>query len=55
LYVNRFGSKNSLSLSEEGSRCGNKWRKQVVEAITQIEATGRFEGVGLGVDQTIVF
>jgi hypothetical protein len=33
LYVKRFGSKNSLSPSEGGSRGGSRKRKQVVEAI----------------------
>jgi hypothetical protein len=41
LYVKRFGSKNSLSPLEGGSRGGSRYRKQVVEAVTHIEVRGK--------------
>jgi hypothetical protein len=38
--VKRFGLKNSLSPSEGGSQGESRLRKQLVEAMTHIEATG---------------
>jgi hypothetical protein len=38
--VEKGGSKNSLSPSGGGSRGGRRYRKQIVKAMTHIQATG---------------
>jgi hypothetical protein len=41
MYMKSFGSKTSLSSSKGGSRGGSKYRKHVLEAMTNIEETGK--------------